>query len=475
MLKGRVLSNLSDQFIKRKMWVEAEPVCAETCAIFEKTFAEQEDNLNSNLGLQKYQLCIVKRNLKKLDEALAAATSSYEYTTKSKLRSEFSSAVARQRADILDALGRYPEAKQTMQDHLERLASQEVAAKPADGEEPSGPPAPSPNNRSDNLLFLARLSFEHSDYDEAIKLLKQAYELVPSPYYLSMLASSQFEAGLNEDALKTQADLKRLRINGEMPITASRLLLTRNFHIRQKKLDGAWTFDIAVENKPETPMGTTHHLKADNIIECYVRVHYDPEEAIPVDAPKPIGPFVYTVKGDEADNVIKIRGILPKVLAATVYEIVLTSYNSKERTERLGTHRQLARAQAYNATAYKFANLGSPFGDEDEEFDDEDYILPESIEEHLIQEHPQQEAHHEEDDDEEVETLNADELHAAESAEAPSPSESTISAPAPSLSSSVLSDVEDQQEKPEEEPAQVEEVAATAETTEAVVAEETVD
>ena len=420
MFKARVVAALADQFIKRKTWEEAEAHAQTSCDLFEAHMEGSEDARNSTVGIQKYQLCVVKKNLKKLDEALAAAEQAYEYIIKSKMRAEFSSAIARQRADILDALGRFPEAKAVVLDHLERLEALPVVA--ANPDDPQSQPPP-PTNRADNLLFLARLHFEHGEYDEAIKLLKSAHEIVPSPYYLSLLAGAQFEAGLTEDALNTQTQLRRSRISGEFPISSSKLLITRVFSLRQKKLDGPWTFDIELELKTTNPMGTDYRTAAGSIIEAVVRRHYETDEVAPVDAPKPSGPFRYTVTGTEVDGSVKLKGLVSKCDPMAVYEIVITILDGTTK-EKLGVHRQLARANSYTPRS-RYAALGEGSEFDDEEMDD--YALPETVEE-LIEEDAAAA------EDEEIEEIMADEATVAHIPTQPNSHEADAAAAAASNS-----------------------------------------
>lgn len=434
MLKGRVLSSLSDVFVKRRLWSDAEPICVETIGVLSRSFEGQDEALHSNLGIQHYQLSVVKRNLKKLEEALENAVKAYEHVIQSKLKMEFSSSIARQRADILDAMGRFEDAKTVMLDHVERLKAmeatakqqreQQLALKSGDEEDddnaaesPAAPPAPAPTNMADNLLFLARLNFEHAHYTDAIELLKNAFALVPSPYYLSMLASAQFEAGLNDEAVATQAQLKKLRPGQEMPICTSQLFITKLHYLRQTKLDGKWVFHIEVENKPLVPMGTELRLKAGALVECFVRRHADPDEPIgalstaslaSTSTSNPItqGPYTYVLKGDEKDNAIKIRGLIPstaKIEPSAYYEIVLHCYASpQDKAHKVGTHRQLVKATAFNAIAFQRLLGESPLtaadlGEDDEDL--EDYALPEPTE--VI-----------EDMEEEVAEIHADEVAA---------------------------------------------------------------
>jgi tetratricopeptide (TPR) repeat protein len=411
--KGRILSSLSDIYVKRKLWEEAEGMCLETIKLFESSFAGQDDTLNSNLGIQYYQLAVVKRNLKKLEEAVECNKTAYDYVTKSKLKAEFASAIARQRSDVLDALGRFDEAKVVMLDHIERIEALQKASESEkkDGEDvdendenPSqtSPKQVSAHNLTDNMLFLARLHFEHEEYEASIDYLKKAYEIVPSPYYLSMLASAQFEAGLNDDALATQSQLKKLRPGGEMPISSSRFLLTKTHHLRQAKADGDWTVNIQVENKPVVPLGSEMKLKPGTLIECFVRRHYDADEAV-TEQNNSVGPFIYIVKGDEVDNCIIIKGhLLKKLESSKIYEIVLNIYASQQdKSQKLGSHRQLARALSFNTI-----QMSRMMGENYPAIVDE---LSEDLDDYALPEPREREEEFVDSFDEEEETIMADE------------------------------------------------------------------
>src|SRR5690606_19296690 len=121
LLLSRVTSALSDLLIKARRWEEAEKICIETIGLMQKCFEDQPESLHSNLAIQEYQIAVVRKNLKKFDEALESVVRAYEHATESKLKLDFMSAVARQRADILDALDRVEDAKAVMKDHLERM------------------------------------------------------------------------------------------------------------------------------------------------------------------------------------------------------------------------------------------------------------------------------------------------------------------------------------------------------------------
>jgi tetratricopeptide (TPR) repeat protein len=394
--KGRVLSTLSDAAVKRKAWAEAEAYCEEVLTLYSKSFAGQEEQLNTNLGIQYYQLTVVKRNLKKLDEAVECAIKAYQHIIQSKLKPEFSSAIARQRADILDGLNRYDEAKAVMIDHIERMEAKHKASLEAKQEKdktvkseeddeisPDESQSPenmvSPNNLTDNMLFLARLQFEHEEYDEAVTWLRKAIEVFPSPYYSSMLAAVLFDAGRVDEALEVQAQLKKTRTTGDFPIAASRNLLTKVHYLRQSKLDGPWTVHIQVTNQAIKTLDDTLRLKPGSLLELYVRRHYNADEAV-AGAAVTMGPFVYIVKGDEPDNILTIKGILPQALQSNaVYEIVIRQYpsqNEKSPESLLGTHRQLARAMAYSSLS--MSNLMGPPDDFSDDLDD--YALPEPSE-----------------------------------------------------------------------------------------------
>src|SRR5688500_16426189 len=88
--KGRILSTLCDSAVKRKQWSEAETICQEVIDCFQLSFANQEEQLHTNLGIQYYQLAVIKRSLKKLEEAIHCTRNAYEHIVQSKLKPEFS-------------------------------------------------------------------------------------------------------------------------------------------------------------------------------------------------------------------------------------------------------------------------------------------------------------------------------------------------------------------------------------------------
>lgn len=416
LLKGRVLATLSDSMVRRQLWAEAEAVCEETIESMKKGFEGQDAMLFTNLAIQYYQLAGVQRGLKAYEKAAESSKIAYEHVVKSKLQPEFWSQVARQRADLLDALDRFEEAKTVMAEHLERIeahheiVSAEVASKLAkqkaknekllagqmdaneddeDDEDDIDEDATSQtqqtanqkhvNNVADNCMFLGRLHFERGYYAEAITYLEKAHGLHPNYHYLSILAGAQFESGLNTEAVATQAKLKELRPMGEMPISTSRTMLTKTHYLRQAKRDGAWVFAITVENKTLTPLSEEHRLPVGSYIEAFVRRFYSPDEAIESTAGalknRSLGPYTYTVTGEEKDSILKINGILSEKLEnGKVYEIVLFAYSSAEdKSNRIATHRQLARASDINNVFRNSMLSGAPFSQEELEEDLDDY------------------------------------------------------------------------------------------------------
>lgn len=446
LLKGRVLATLSDAMVRRQMWAEAETICEETIVSMQLGFEGQEAMLFTNLAIQHYQLAGVQRGLKKYEAAAESSKIAYENVVKSKLAPDFWSQVARQRADLLDALDRFDEAKQVMVDHLkrieahhesltanlaEKLAKQKVRAeKIASGQMPeeedglleeddeddddddidedSAAQSQQAVNQkhistvADNHMFLGRLNFERGFYAEAAEALEQAYAMSPNYHYLSMLACAQFELGLAAEAVATQNKIKESRPHGEMPIATSRALITKTHYLRQAKRDGPWVFSIEVENKKTSPLAETTRLTAGTFIEAFVRRHYSPDEAVPAGNKKnrSQGPYTYTVTGEEKDCFMKIKGLLSDALEnGKIYEIVLFAYSSAEKTERIATHRQLARAADINNVFRSSMLSGAPFSKEQLEEELDDYTLPVKGENAV-----------EEEDEEEIvaEEINAD-------------------------------------------------------------------
>lgn len=418
LLKGRVLATLSDAMVRRQSWADAEQICEETIAAMRRGFEGQETMLFTNLAIQYYQLAGVQRGLKKFKEASEASKTSYEYVVKSKLQPEFWSQVARQRADLLDALDLFEEAKLVMIDHLERieahheslsatyaqkLAKQKARAeKLVSGEMPTeedllddeddedlDEDAASQSqqavnqkhltNVADNCMFLGRLHFERGFFNDAIIFLEKAHSMAPNYHYLSMLACAQFEAGLAADAVITQSKIKELRSVGEMPISTSRAMLTKVHFLRQAKRDGPWVFSIEVENKKQAPLSEIHRLPAGTYIEAFVRRHYSPDEAVPAGTKKnSLGPYTYVVTTEEKDSILKINGLLSEKLEhGKVHEIVLFAYPSAdEKSNRIATHRQLVRSADINHVFRSSMISGAPFTQDQLEEDLADYALP---------------------------------------------------------------------------------------------------
>lgn len=421
LLKGRVLATLSDAMVRRQSWAAAEEICEETIQAMQKGFEGQDTMLFTNLAIQYYQLAGVQRGLKKFKEAAESAKTSYEYVVKSKLQPEFWSQVARQRADILDALNLFDEAKAVMVDHLERieahheslsatfaqkLAKQKVRAeKLVSGEMPTEEDLLDDEddeddldedtatqsqqtvnqkhltNVADNCMFLGRLHFERGFFNDAIAYLEKAHSMASNYHYLSMLACAQFEAGLAADAVITQNKIKELRSVGEMPISTSRAMLTKVHFLRQAKRDGPWVFSIEVENKKQSPLSEVHRLPAGTYIEAFVRRHYSPDEVIPAGTKKhSLGPYTYVVTNEEKDSILKINGLLSEKLEhGKVYEIVLFAYPSAvEKSNRIAAHRQLVRSADINHVFRSSMLSGAPFTQEQLEEDLDDYALPDT-------------------------------------------------------------------------------------------------
>jgi len=396
--KAKLLSSLSDLATKQHKWEDAEKYGMEAVELYEKTLVDHDEQRFVQLGISYFQLISAKRSLKKMEDALECAVKAYENLIKSKLKPDFSSAAARQRADILDILGRYDEAISVVRDHIERIealraSSLEAAAankdKTVDDENgddddeaaPGGAPAVSVHLIGDNLLFLARLMFQHSDYADSIAACQKAIALSPSPYYYSLLSSVQFEAGRMADALETQTQLKKIRPTGELPIATSKNLLTKSSHIRQPKLDGPWTVLMHLANQNIKIGDDALRLPAGTLLEMYVRRHLDAHEPVTGDA-TPMGPFIYIVKGDENNQTLIMKCLLPKALESNgVYEIIIHQYPSQDQRtaeQRIGTHRQMTRATAYSSISLHHLNgMPAPPGADDSSDDLDDYVLPE--------------------------------------------------------------------------------------------------
>lgn len=440
--------------MREQRWKEAEDVCAETVEAMSKSFEGQDAMLATNLGVNYYQLAAVKRGLKKYEEAAECSLLAYESIVKSKLAMDFWSQVARQRADLLDVLGRFDEAKQVIEDHLERIEARHEAAvveraqaqakrkakaeraaeRIANGQEPEdeedeedddddedenaayneqvasqGADAASlkhSTNIADNYMFLARLHFEHGEYERCIELLQKAHAMVPNFHYLSLLACAQFEAGLNKEAVATQTQIKKMRGYGELPISTSRTMLTKAHYLRQvSKKEAKWVFCIKLENKRVTPLSEEGRLPIGAYLEVFVRQHTSPvDDSSASDAAgaasyasvvapsyasvasagtKPknrsFGPYTYVVTGDEKDNTLEIKGLLPgSIEARSVYEIVVYAYPNGEKASRIATHRQMARATDAVSALLGISSASALRSAEDMEEDIDSYSLPET-------------------------------------------------------------------------------------------------
>ncbi|XP_049850573.1 titin-like [Schistocerca gregaria] len=371
LLQGRVCAACSDVYMGLNDWEKSEKYIRRSIETFSNAFSDSSSSL-ANLTVQYYQLSIVQTRLRDYEAAMRSVVEAQSCFKESKLPENMLSAIVRQRADVLVALGSYDEAKSLIMSHMEKM--EEVL--PSESYSPSE----SSQDISMNMLYLARLYYDLGDYAESASLLRKALDAYASPTVLAFLATALFDLGRNDEAAEMQDRIKSLASGSNLPLTISKCLRTVSCSVSRKDSTSPYIYRLVLEIRHHISDTTSMKLNPGNYLEIIVRPHLSKDGVPSSKLPSPPPIRGYTVSGNERNDAIKLKGFVSHSDQVQFYELVVVCYTDSQKKEKLGAHHQLCRLSELTLQQKRIylQMLSDKSGHSlaDRESDDSDFLEP---------------------------------------------------------------------------------------------------